>query len=96
MIVPKTGNLIRNLYAMNPVAPSGVWWYLVVFIGVFIDVTLPRTVRIGKVDFHTRRLDQALLRLNASQNMAEATERELGTGNSGHPKLPEATFSNDG
>ena len=65
-------------------------------VGVFVDAALPRAVRIGKVNFHTRGLGQALvlshllalivrqrkalLRLDAVQHLAEAAERGLGTG----------------
>ena len=65
-------------------------------VGVFIDATLPGAVRIGKVNFHTGGLSQALvlrhllalvvrqrkalLRFDAIEDMAEATERGLGTG----------------
>ncbi len=65
-------------------------------VGVFVDATLPWAVRIGKVDFHTGgssqalvlghllalivRQRKALLRLDTIEDMAEATERGLGTG----------------
>src|ERR1035437_1038180 len=65
-------------------------------VGIFVDATLPWTVRIGKVNFHTSRFSQALmlghlfalivrqrkalLRLDTIEDVAKATERGLGTG----------------
>lgn len=63
---------------------------------VFIDTTLPGAVRIGKVNFHTGGFSQALvfsyllalivrqrkalLRLDATEDVAEAAEYRLGNG----------------
>ena len=65
-------------------------------IGIFVDATLPWAVRIGKVNFHAGRLGQALvlrhllalivsqrqalLRLDAIEDVAKATKRRLGAG----------------